>query len=106
VLEAPARNGVIDLRWLLRTLGRENITSLLVEGGGETNAGFLAAGLAQRIAFFYAPMVLGGRAAPKAVGGVGVPRAANGIALREAAWRRLGTDLLLTARVNTRARHY
>jgi diaminohydroxyphosphoribosylaminopyrimidine deaminase / 5-amino-6-(5-phosphoribosylamino)uracil reductase len=101
VLEAPVRNGRIDLRWLARRLGRENITSLLVEGGGETNAAFLDAGLAHRIAFFYAPMVLGGGAAPKAVAGNGVARAREGIALRDAAWRRLGPDLLLTARVNT-----
>ena len=100
VLEAPSRNGLIDLRWLMRKLGDENITSLLVEGGGETNAAFLAAGLAHRIAFFYAPLVLGGRSAPKAVGGKGVPRLRHGITLREAAWRRLGPDLLLTARVN------
>jgi diaminohydroxyphosphoribosylaminopyrimidine deaminase / 5-amino-6-(5-phosphoribosylamino)uracil reductase len=106
VLEAPARNGLIDLRWLMRKLGRENVTSLLVEGGGETNASFLAAGLAQRIAFFYAPMVLGGRSAAKAVAGEGVPRVRNGIPLRDAAWRRLGPDLLLTARVNTTARQH
>jgi diaminohydroxyphosphoribosylaminopyrimidine deaminase/5-amino-6-(5-phosphoribosylamino)uracil reductase len=106
VLEAPDRNGLIDLRWLARKLGHENVTSLLVEGGGETNASFLAAGLAQRIAFFYAPMVLGGKGAPKAVGGQGVPQLRNGITLREAAWRRLGPDLLLTARVNTTARQH
>ncbi len=90
--------GLIDLRWLARKLGHENVTSLLVEGGGETNAGFLTAKLAHRIAFFYAPMVLGGKAAPKAVGGEGVPRLRHGITLRDAAWRRLGPDLLLTAR--------
>jgi diaminohydroxyphosphoribosylaminopyrimidine deaminase/5-amino-6-(5-phosphoribosylamino)uracil reductase len=106
VVEAPARNGLIDLRWLLRKLGRENVTSLLVEGGGETNACFLAAGLAQRVVFFYAPMVLGGQAAPKAVGGKGVPRLRNAIALGHTAWRRLGRDLLLTARVNTTARQW
>lgn len=104
VLEAPVRNGLVDLRWLARKLGAENVTSLLVEGGGETNASFLAAGLAQRVAFFYAPMVLGGHAAPKAVGGQGVPGLRRGITLRQAAWRRLGPDLLLTARVNTTAR--
>ncbi len=104
VLEAPARNGLIDLRWLMGKLGKENVTSLLVEGGGETNASFFAAGLAQRIAFFYAPMVLGGRGAPKAVGGEGVQRLPHGVALRQAAWRRLGPELLLTARVTTVAR--
>jgi diaminohydroxyphosphoribosylaminopyrimidine deaminase/5-amino-6-(5-phosphoribosylamino)uracil reductase len=106
VLEAPARNGVIDLGWLLRKLGSENVTSLLVEGGGETNASFLAAGVAQRIAFFYAPIVLGGSRAPKAVGGKGVARLQNSITLRDRSWRRLGLDLLLTARVNTTARKH
>jgi diaminohydroxyphosphoribosylaminopyrimidine deaminase / 5-amino-6-(5-phosphoribosylamino)uracil reductase len=104
VVEAPARNGLIDLRWLARKLGRENVTNLLVDGGGETNAFFLEAGLAHRIAFFYAPMVLGGRTAPRTVGGEGVPRLRHGIKLRDATWRHLGTDLLLTARVNPTAR--
>jgi diaminohydroxyphosphoribosylaminopyrimidine deaminase/5-amino-6-(5-phosphoribosylamino)uracil reductase len=99
VLKAPSRNGVFDLRWLMRTLGEENVTNLLVEGGGETNASFLSAGLAQRVAFFYAPMVLGGAKAPKGVGGKGVARVREGIRLRDESWRRVGTDLLLTARV-------
>ncbi len=43
---------LLDLRWLLKKLGSENVTSLLVEGGGETNASFLLNGLAQRVAFF------------------------------------------------------
>ena len=51
----------IDVRWLLHRLGSENVTSLLVEGGGEVNASFLLGGLAQRVAFFYAPKILGGR---------------------------------------------
>src|ERR1035438_10170464 len=52
VLAAPSAEGRIDLRWLLRKLGAENVTSLLVEGGGEVNASFLLQGLAQRGAFF------------------------------------------------------
>ena len=42
----------IDLRWLLKKLGAENVTSLLVEGGGEVNASFLLGGLAQRVGVF------------------------------------------------------
>src|SRR5207245_2202096 len=45
----------LDLRWLLKKLGSENVTSLLVEGGGEVNASFLMDGFVQRVAFFYAP---------------------------------------------------
>jgi diaminohydroxyphosphoribosylaminopyrimidine deaminase / 5-amino-6-(5-phosphoribosylamino)uracil reductase len=99
VLEASEWRGGIDLPWLLRQLGREQITSLLVEGGGETNASFLLQGLAHRVAFFYAPMVLGGRAAPKAVSGRGILDLTDRIALDDVQWRRRGGDLRLTARV-------
>jgi len=51
------------------------------------------------VAFFYAPMVIGGRDAPKAVAGNGLLDLANRIILRDVQWRRLEGDLLLTARV-------
>ena len=93
------RHPVLDLPWLLRRLGAENVTSLLVEGGGEVNASFLLQGLAQRIAFFYAPTVLGGGAARRAVAGEGAKRLDQILSLSEVKWQRLGPDLLLTARV-------
>ena len=86
--------------WLLKKLGAENITSLLVEGGGEVNASFLLGRLTQRVAFFYAPKILGGRDARKGVAGDGVKSLSEVIQLREVAWRKLGEDLLLTARVD------
>jgi len=100
VLVAPSRRRKVDLRWLLKKLGAENVTGVLVEGGGEVNASFLLEGLAQRIAFFYAPKIVGGRDAPKAVAGEGVKRWDEIIQLREVEWRKLGEDLLLTARVS------
>ena len=42
----------INLRWLLKRLGAENVTRLLVEGGGEVNASFLLGGFAQPCRFF------------------------------------------------------
>jgi diaminohydroxyphosphoribosylaminopyrimidine deaminase/5-amino-6-(5-phosphoribosylamino)uracil reductase len=105
VLRAPQRKaGGIDLRWLLRTLGREQVTALLVEGGGETNAAFLSQGLAGRVVFFYAPLVLGGRAAPKAVAGKGAACLSQALSLAGARWRRLGSDMVLTARLSGAAR--
>ena len=89
----------IDLRWLMRKLGAENITSLLVEGGGEVNASFLLGGLAQRVVFFYAPKILGGRDSLKAVAGEGARSLAEVIQLRDVEWKRIEPDWLLTARV-------
>ncbi len=100
-LVAPAApDGRIDLRWLLAELGREQVTSLLVEGGGEVNASFLLGGFAQRIAFFYAPKILGGRTARKAVAGEGARNLDEVLNLTDLHWRQLGPDLLLTARVS------
>ena len=89
----------INLKWMLKKLGAENVTRLLVEGGGEVNASFLLGGLAQRVVFFYAPKVLGGSDSRKAVAGEGAKSLTEVLQLREVTWRRLGEDLLLTARV-------
>lgn len=94
---APLRGGVIDLRWLMRKLGRENLTSLLVEGGGEVNASFLFGGFAHRIAFFYAPKIIGGRDARKGVAGAGITDLRQALQLRDVDYRWLGEDLLMTA---------
>jgi diaminohydroxyphosphoribosylaminopyrimidine deaminase/5-amino-6-(5-phosphoribosylamino)uracil reductase len=94
------KNSKLDLGWLLKKLGAENVTSLLVEGGGEVNASFLLGGFAQRVAFFYAPKILGGRDSRKGVAGEGVKSLKEVIQLRDVEWRRLGEDLLLTARVD------
>ena len=100
VVVAPLNKLAIDLRWLLKKLGAENVTSLLVEGGGEVNASFLLGGFAQRVAFFYAPKILGGRDARKAVAGDGAKNLSEVLQLREVEWRKLGEDLFLTARVD------
>ena len=94
------RPASVDLRWVLRTLGSEDVTSLLVEGGGEVNASFLLRGLAQSVAFFYAPIILGGGDSRHAVGGDGARTLEEGLELTDPVWRRLGPDWLLSARVS------
>ncbi len=99
VLRAPLRHEKVDLRWLMSRLGGENVTSLLVEGGGEVNGSFLFGGLAHKIAFFYAPKILGGSDSRLGIAGPGAAILNKAITLRDVQWRRLGEDWLLTARV-------
>ncbi|HLH55163.1 MAG TPA: bifunctional diaminohydroxyphosphoribosylaminopyrimidine deaminase/5-amino-6-(5-phosphoribosylamino)uracil reductase RibD [Verrucomicrobiae bacterium] len=101
VLVAPGRSERIDVEWLLRKLGADGVTSLLVEGGGEVNASFLLGGFAQRVAFFYAPKILGGADALKAVAGKGARSLNEALQLLDVQWRRLGSDWLLTACVRS-----
>ena len=100
VIVAPAKKGRIDLKWLLKRLGKENIISLLVEGGGRVNAAFLIEQLVQSVAFFYAPKILGGSRSRMAVAGSGVNHFEDALRLSNRKWRKLGSDLLLTACVS------
>jgi diaminohydroxyphosphoribosylaminopyrimidine deaminase / 5-amino-6-(5-phosphoribosylamino)uracil reductase len=99
VLVAPTRKSAINLPWLLKKLGSENINALLVEGGGEVNASFLLGRLAQRVAFFYAPKILGGRDSRKAVAGEGAKKLNETVSFYSQQWRKVGPDLFLTARL-------
>jgi diaminohydroxyphosphoribosylaminopyrimidine deaminase/5-amino-6-(5-phosphoribosylamino)uracil reductase len=106
---APRQSGHnahrINLTWLLKKLGADDVTSLLVEGGGEVNAAFLLEGLAQRIAFFYAPKILGGRDSRPAVAGIGALAMDQTLGLSQVQWRRLGPDWLLTADIQETEMH-
>lgn len=95
VWQAPLREGRIDLHWLVRELGALPVTSLLVEGGGTVHAGFLEAGLGQRTAFFYAPLVVGGAASPRAVGGTGFESLSTTPRLHPVRHRRFDQDLFV-----------
>jgi diaminohydroxyphosphoribosylaminopyrimidine deaminase/5-amino-6-(5-phosphoribosylamino)uracil reductase len=63
--------GRIRLHELASRLGREGITSVLVEGGGEVHASFLDARYGDEVILYIAPKVVGGPA-PSWVGGKGL----------------------------------
>jgi len=92
-------HGRCDLRQVLRTLGKDGVSSVLVEGGGEVHWSFLHEGLAQRVHAFLAPLVLGGREAVPAVGGDGFSSPQEGVKLRFIEIRPLEGDLVIVAEV-------
>lgn len=100
VWRAGTRQGRVSLRPLMKRLGKKNVTRLLVEGGGEVNGSFFDAGLVNRIAFFYAPKILGGSKARSGVAGTGVVRLADMPEVLDAKWRQLSEDLFLTGLID------
>ena len=95
VMRLPGKDGHVNMRSLLTELGKRGVLSLLVEGGGETHAAFLEAGLCDRLYVVMAPMAIGGRAAPSWLGGEGPARLARASRFRPVvAPRRLGDDFL------------
>ncbi|MFC1511248.1 bifunctional diaminohydroxyphosphoribosylaminopyrimidine deaminase/5-amino-6-(5-phosphoribosylamino)uracil reductase RibD [Candidatus Margulisiibacteriota bacterium] len=96
ILKVPAPKGKIDLKALLRKLGRMKITSLLVEGGGEVNASFFESGLVNKAHFIIAPKIFGGREAKTPVEGKGLNLPAQAKYLKDVAIEQLGSDILIT----------
>lgn len=101
VLKLPAgADGRVSLPALLDELGRRDLISLLVEGGGEVHASFFAAGLVDKVYAYLAPILVGGRDAPSPLGGAGVEHLADAHRLVDVDVARLGDDLLVTGYVD------
>ncbi len=98
VVVLPARHGRILWRNLLKELGRRGIASLLIEGGAEVNASALLERVVDRLLFFLAPKILGGRDAIDAVGGLSPAHLREALSLRVTSVRRVGPDILVEGR--------
>jgi diaminohydroxyphosphoribosylaminopyrimidine deaminase/5-amino-6-(5-phosphoribosylamino)uracil reductase len=98
VLRCPTREGRVDPVALLQRLFELEVRAVLVEGGGETHAAFVEAGVVDRVALFLAPLLLGGRDATGIVGGAGRDLKAA-LRLAPLTATPVGDDLLIEADV-------
>jgi diaminohydroxyphosphoribosylaminopyrimidine deaminase/5-amino-6-(5-phosphoribosylamino)uracil reductase len=92
----------VPLGPLMDQLGSLQITSLLLEGGGQMHDSALRAGIVDKVAFFLAPTLLGGRDAPPAVGGEGFARLSEAVGLERLRLQMLDDDLLVEGYVRRR----
>lgn len=95
VIRIREKGGGIDLRRLFRTLARMELTSILIEGGGQVNASVLEAGLVDKVVFFLAPLIIGGKEAPGPVMGAGVRRLRQALKLKNVKWTPIGSDWMV-----------
>ncbi|MFI5331314.1 MAG: bifunctional diaminohydroxyphosphoribosylaminopyrimidine deaminase/5-amino-6-(5-phosphoribosylamino)uracil reductase RibD [Desulfobaccales bacterium] len=96
VLVFDSEAGRVPLKPLLELLGRQQVESLLVEGGAEVLGACFDQGLVNQFYFFFAPKILGGREAPGVLGGEGVAQLKNVHQARDLAIRRIAPDLLIS----------
>jgi diaminohydroxyphosphoribosylaminopyrimidine deaminase/5-amino-6-(5-phosphoribosylamino)uracil reductase len=95
-LVCPVKEGKIDLVALLDILGRQSVTSLLVEGGAEIVGALLRDRLVDKFLVFKAPKILGGDDGIPLVAGPGPRTMDQCIELHDVETRRFGTDVLIT----------
>jgi len=79
----------------MEILGKEEITSVLIEGGSEINTSALQSGIVDKVLFFYAPKIIGGKQAPLMVGGKGIARVKDALVLHNITTQRFGDDVMI-----------
>ena len=89
----------IDMLALMRLLGKREITSVLIEGGGTTHASAFESDIVDKCLFFVAPKIIGGKEAVSAVEGHGATRMADVVQLERMHATPVGEDLLIEAYV-------
>ena len=66
IVHVRSRRGHVDLRQVLRELGKREILSVILEAGSELNGAALAQGLVDKMVLFYAPKIMGAGGVPLA----------------------------------------
>lgn len=97
ILEVKNQGSRVDLRQLIKALGKQGILHVLCEGGGKLAAALVNADLVDECVFFYAPLLLGADGAKAALAGRSwllehAPR------LQVVRVERVGPDVLIIAR--------
>jgi diaminohydroxyphosphoribosylaminopyrimidine deaminase/5-amino-6-(5-phosphoribosylamino)uracil reductase len=85
----------IDLKALVRELGRREITSLLIEGGSRVNGSALRAGIVDKVYMFYAPKICGGDDGAPICAGPGVERMEQSLKLKDISVHRFEDDVMI-----------
>ena len=95
VIIAMGEKGRVNLKDLLKTLGKMGIINILAEGGGELAASLIGKGLVDRYLFFIAPKIIGGRSTVTSVEGDGARRIEDSARIRDMKAVMVGRDLLI-----------
>jgi diaminohydroxyphosphoribosylaminopyrimidine deaminase/5-amino-6-(5-phosphoribosylamino)uracil reductase len=92
------KNGRVNLKALLKRVAEEGLNHVLVEGGSELYGSFLREGLADALALFLAPKLIGAKGLSW-TGDLGVKVMGDALAVKDLTFERFGEDLLIQAKL-------
>ncbi|MBN6888644.1 diaminohydroxyphosphoribosylaminopyrimidine deaminase / 5-amino-6-(5-phosphoribosylamino)uracil reductase [Cytobacillus horneckiae] len=81
---------------VVKILGEHQISSMLIEGGGNVNAAFLEHGLIDKVEIYMAPKLVGGREAPTFMEGNGIAEMSDAVELTDVSVTSIGKDFKFT----------
>jgi diaminohydroxyphosphoribosylaminopyrimidine deaminase/5-amino-6-(5-phosphoribosylamino)uracil reductase len=85
----------VDLKWLMKMLGEFGITSVMIEGGSSLNAYALQDAIVDKVVFFIAPKIIGGKDSIPAIGGKTFRKLDDAFLVSNMKIKRVGDDLMI-----------
>lgn len=95
VLSIKTKKQRFNIKDLLKKLGALKITSIMIEGGGNTNTLAIESGIVDKFYFFISPKIIGGQSAPTPVEGKGIKKVSKALCLEDVEVKRFGADTLI-----------
>lgn len=95
LIKLPEDNGLLDLERLFEELGKREITSVLVEGGGILLGSLFDRRLVDKVYAFIAPIIIGGQDAKSPVESKGVTKVGEAWHLQRTRVEMLGEDIMV-----------
>ncbi|MEN6349003.1 MAG: bifunctional diaminohydroxyphosphoribosylaminopyrimidine deaminase/5-amino-6-(5-phosphoribosylamino)uracil reductase RibD [Syntrophomonas sp.] len=96
IIEMEGESSRLPLEKALKVLGEMGICSILLEGGAEVNAYMLEHGLVDKVHWFIAPKIIGGRTSPSPVGGKGIQYMNEALNLKDIEIMHFDNDICIT----------
>ena len=99
ILLIKSKRGQVDLPLLMDKLGKMEITSIMIEGGSEISSNALKEKLVDKVIYFLAPKIIGGKNAPSPGGGQGIAKIKDFIQVKDMSVLQLGCDLMIEGNI-------
>ena len=94
VIETRNKKGKVNLEELTRKLGELGIDGILLEGGSTLAYSAISEGIVDKVQFYIAPKIIGGKA-KSAVDGLGIEKLADAFELENISTRKCDVDVVI-----------
>jgi len=99
VIMCPQKNGKINLKWLLKYLAKQEIMSILIEGGARVMGTALKEKVIDKMYMYIAPKIMGDQNALSSVAGIKINHVNKSILLKNIELDKIGEDILVVGNI-------
>ena len=96
IYTAANRSGKLNLKKILKTLSKMEITSVLIEGGSRVASSAIKEGLVDKLFLFYSPKIVGGDGLSM-ISELGIRDMHNALNIKDMKIKRFGNEFLIEA---------